>query len=213
MAEAILSKSGVYAIRNITNGKCYIGGSSNIRMRWNSHTYCLRKNKHHSPKLQAAWNLFGANQFQLIIIEEVKGHDQIVTREQHWIDCENAVSDGYNVCPSAADMSGFIFSDQSRAKISASLIGNTYTRGYKHSLETRAKVTAAGMGRKHSAETIKKMSDIKKGKVFSEETRKRLSDAAKNRVYSPETRAKMSAARMGVKRGKRLDFNNAAVGQ
>jgi hypothetical protein len=69
-----------------------------------------------------------------------------------------------------------------KAKVSASLRGNTYARGFVHSAETRAKVGAASRGCK---------------RVFTEEHIQNLALAARKRAKpSAETRAKMSAAQL-----------------
>jgi len=54
--------------------------------------------------------------------------------------------------------------DEHRAKISESLKGNHYALGYKHSAETRAKISAAGMGRVFSAERNAKMAATLRGR-------------------------------------------------
>lgn len=51
----------------------------------------------------------------------------------------------------------------------------------KCSEETRAKMSAARMGKKHSAETRAKMSAAHRGKTFSDESLARMSDAQKTR--------------------------------
>ena len=56
--------SGVYEIANLVNGKRYIGSATNFRGRWNVHRSDLRKGKHHSKKLQHAWNKYGAEAFR-----------------------------------------------------------------------------------------------------------------------------------------------------
>ncbi len=60
-------------------------------------------------------------------------------------------------------------------------IGNQYAKGFKHSDETRAKVSAANTGKKHSEESRRKISEGNKGKVFSEETKRKMSESAKAR--------------------------------
>lgn len=47
---------GIYRIRNTSNGKVYIGQSVNIEQRWRQHLYELRRDSHHSPHLQYAYN-------------------------------------------------------------------------------------------------------------------------------------------------------------
>ncbi len=78
-------------------------------------------------------------------------------------------------------------------------------KGYKHSEESKKKMSEAKKGKKHTEESKKKMSDAKKGKKMkplSEETKKKLSDAKKGKKIKPfteETKKKMSEAKKGKK--------------
>lgn len=47
--------TGIYRIRNIKNGKIYIGQSVDISHRWACHLYDLRNNRHANPHLQRAY--------------------------------------------------------------------------------------------------------------------------------------------------------------
>lgn len=70
--------------------------------------------------------------------------------------------------------------------------GGEGVSGYKHSDETRSKLSLAHKGRKkpeHSRRLI--------GRKDSDETRSRKAVSAKGRVFSPETRAKLARARTG----------------
>jgi predicted GIY-YIG superfamily endonuclease len=51
--------SGIYYIKNITNNKLYIGSSKDILKRFYEHKRLLRHNKHHSIRLQRAWDKYG----------------------------------------------------------------------------------------------------------------------------------------------------------
>lgn len=74
-----------------------------------------------------------------------------------------------------------------RAKLSASLAGNQNAKGYKHSEETRKKVSEAGRGRVHTEETKRKIAEANRGKVFSEETRAKMRAAkTKARMMNAE---------------------------
>lgn len=75
---------------------------------------------------------------------------------------------------------------ESRAKISAARLGK------KLSAETRAKLT----GRKLTAEHCASLSAARIGKKFTAEHRARLSAAMTGKKHTPESRAKISAARL-----------------
>jgi retron-type reverse transcriptase len=84
-------------------------------------------------------------------------------------------------------------SDDTKAKISAAQIGK------KLSDDTKAKLSAAQKGYKHSEEAKAKMSAAKKGKKFTAEHRAKISAAGKGKKRSDATKAKMSAAKKGKK--------------
>jgi hypothetical protein len=92
--------SGIYAIKNSSNGKIYIGSSKNIHSRWRGHLYLLRKNKHPNKHLQSSWNI---SQFEFIIVEEIKNFTelQLLERENYWIKFYKSDQNtfGYNMKP------------------------------------------------------------------------------------------------------------------
>jgi hypothetical protein len=52
-------RCGIYSIAT-PNGSTYIGSSNKIERRWHEHRSLLRHGKHHSTRLQAAWDKHGA---------------------------------------------------------------------------------------------------------------------------------------------------------
>ncbi len=94
---------------------------------------------------------------------------------------------------------GRIHTSEAKKKISASQIGHKRMLGYKHSEETRAKVSEALRNRPPiSEETRAKLSASKKGRAVSAEAREKMSKAAKNRPpVSTETKEKLSKALTG----------------
>jgi len=80
------------------------------------------------------------------------------------------------------------FSDETRAKMSASQKGRTLTA------ETRVKLSAAMKGRTLTAEHRAKIGAAKKGRTQSAEHRAKLGAARKGRTHSAEARAKLGAA-------------------
>lgn len=92
-----MNNIGIYQIRNLINNKIYIGSSRNLSQREKAHFRQLELNKHHSIKLQRAYNKYGKNNFKFEIIELVNNIEELLNREQYWIDKLNAVNDGYNI--------------------------------------------------------------------------------------------------------------------
>lgn len=78
--------SGIYAIVNTVNGKQYIGSSKSIYYRWSqNHLPTLRQGNHHNRHLQAAWNKYGEQSFEMRIIEECD-QNTLFEREGFWIE-------------------------------------------------------------------------------------------------------------------------------
>jgi group I intron endonuclease len=200
--NAILAASGVYQILNKENGKVYIGSAARFGKRWREHRHLLNGGKHHSVKLQRAWDKYGATSFEFGVLEIVSDHSQMLLTEQKWIDKLEAVNEGYNLCPVAGSSKGRKYSDEIRKRYGESFRGKTHSpevraaisagnKGKLISDETRAKISQAGMGRKYSDESRRKLSEsakrmwesarangtAKSGYKLSDETRKRMKEA------------------------------------
>jgi len=220
--------SGIYEIRNINNGHCYIGSSVDVAKRWRKHKLYLTRSEHHSKHLQSAWNCYGADSFRFKVIEECdKG--QLVQREQYYIDL---LKPEYNILPNADSALGAKRSSETRSKISSVLMGHKYNLGHVTSQETRAKISQAEKGRKgkpvtpemrarisaalkgriKSPETCKKLSESKKGKKLSEEQRAKLILANTGRKPSQETRDKMSASHKNPSQETRTKMSAVLIG-
>jgi len=86
---------GIYKIINKINGKLYVGSSKHIHQRWDEHEEMLVNNRHHSIKLQRAWNKYGKDNFKFDIIQECK-ESELLDVEQRWIDELDSFKNGYN---------------------------------------------------------------------------------------------------------------------
>ena len=193
---------GIYKIYNMKNKKCYVGSSVNLRKRWGDHLRMLRGNYHHNAHLQRAWEKYGAREFEFIILERVKDKEDLVEREQLWIDKLNSCGEGYNILPHAGSSLGYVFTEEAkrkmsesskrenlsvktRRKLSESLRGENHPfYGKHHTEETKQKISKALTGKHHTDETRQKMSEAHRGeknhnygKHFSEETRQKLSES------------------------------------
>lgn len=94
-----MAKMGVYKITNIETNMFYIGSSYNITKRWKEHKNKLNRGKHDNKYLQHAWNKYGESKFKFDILELVNNRDELIEREQYWIDKTQCYKRniGYNI--------------------------------------------------------------------------------------------------------------------
>ena len=169
-----MNRSGIYKLANIVNGKVYVGSAVNLGKRKEHHYACLRHNKHKNERLQRSWNKHSEKSFEFSILEYVEDKNNLIEREQYWMDFYDvAGDDGYNISPKAGS-----------------------SLGVKHTAETRKRMSEVNMGKKLSPEHRKKISDGNKGRVFSADTRQKMSDAQKGRSMSPSHYANYLASRL-----------------
>jgi group I intron endonuclease len=204
-------KVGIYCIKNRLDGKVYVGSSSGLVKRRSAHIRHLTLDKHANKKLQRAWNKYGAECFEFIVLEEVSDVDSLVAREQHWIDALGAARNGYNIRAVAESNRGVVASQATRLRMSAALTGKKKSPehcaniglGHKGKLvspETRAKISASSAGRTHSAETREKISKISSSMVRKPMTKEHCANISAGKLgikYGPrsaEHRAKLSEA-------------------
>lgn len=94
-----LNDCGVYQIRNLKNGKVYIGSTSvNFKQRFEHHYYCLSNNKHKNRYLQNAWNKYGEKNFIFEILL-ICSKEETLTNEQKYLDL---IKYKYNINPLAS---------------------------------------------------------------------------------------------------------------
>ena len=68
----------IYAITNKVNGKQYIGSTIRpVQYRWSAHFGLLRRKKHHSYKLQSAWDTYGEENFERKLLIVCKRSDML----------------------------------------------------------------------------------------------------------------------------------------
>lgn len=100
---------GVYEIRNLRDGRVYVGSAQVIEWRWRGHRHRLRKGNHHSPRLQRAWDRDGEDAFEFRILEEISDVQWLRVIEQAWMDFLGAhtTRGGYNNAPLAGRTLGY----------------------------------------------------------------------------------------------------------
>lgn len=76
----------IYQILNKVNGKFYIGSTKDWYTRKSQHLQHLTRDKSPSKILQNSWNKYGESSFEFVVLEVVEIQDQLIEREQHYID-------------------------------------------------------------------------------------------------------------------------------
>lgn len=92
-----MPNSYVYKILNRINNKFYIGSTNNFKTRKRNHIYKLKNNKHDNIYLQRAWNKYGEENFEFIIMKKIPREKQF-EEEQKYLDKLQPFGDnGYNI--------------------------------------------------------------------------------------------------------------------
>lgn len=142
LPEHVDPNCGVYMIRNMRNGKKYIGSTKDARQREKNHFEELRANRHHCDHLQNAWNLEDdTDVFQFVMFIYCKKEDLLAMEQS----CFDVMKPEYN----------------------SSLIAGRP----EHTAAVRAKMSAKKLGKpsprkgvKSSPEAVQKMRESKLGK-------------------------------------------------
>ncbi len=184
-----MKTSGIYRI-DLGNGWFYIGSAVNLKQRENRHRSGLKCKNHDNGKMQNVWNKYGI--FKFTILEQCR-KNELLNREQFYLDQYFNDAKNVNINPTAGSMVGYTHTAKTLVKLSAA------SKGRIPSADTRAKMSAAGKGKSKSMEHRAKISIANKGKIFSIEHRANLSNACRNKKLSMEHRAKISEANKGRK--------------
>lgn len=183
-------KSGVYQILNVVTGRIYVGSAVSLVNRWSQHRKDLERSKHYNVHMQKSYNKHGVDAFEYFVIEHCLLHE-LIEKEQFWMDALHATKRGrgYNMCPRAGNCLGFKHSKETRHKMSAAATG---TRNPNY-------------GRVYSAEHKQRLSDAHKGipspnkgkklKPHTAEAKRKIAEAGRGRRHSESAKRKVSQAR------------------
>lgn len=162
-------------IKNLVNGKCYVGQSVNIKRRFMEHKNI---NKESNQSLVLAYKKYGIENFSFSILEECEEH-LLNEREMFWIE---KLKPEYNRTKGGDGNLGRIVSDETKSKLRTAgksqwdkktddekerIIRNNLTGpkvGHSVSEETRAKLRAANIGKTQSKDTIEKRAKKLRGR-------------------------------------------------
>lgn len=114
---------GIYKIINSANGKYYVGSSVNVERRMKRHRFYLRGNYHDNSYLQNAWNKYGEDKFDFVLLEIVScgSRKELLEVEQKYLDIAKIEQDKcYNLEFRAE---GGDISEETRKKLSDRMKG------------------------------------------------------------------------------------------
>ena len=142
-------------------------------------------------KLQRHYNKYGKEDLKYEIIL-CCDKDDLIRTEQYFIDMYKPY---FNLCFVAGSCVGFKHTEETKKKMSNS------TKGFRHSEETKQLMSDIAMGIKKSPEARAKMSKAKKGKptwnkglkgVYTEEYKRKISEARRGKATTTGMRWKLS---------------------
>jgi len=174
--------SGIYIIRNIINGKFYIGSSKDLINRWKHHKFYLNNAKHPNKHLQHAWTKYGSDNFEFDVLH-YEQPEYLLSLEQIYLDRFSKVEWCYNIAQSStAPGLGRTPSKETRQLMSKLMSGRLRTQSHKDNL------SRALMGNKISDETKSKISKSLKGKIESNETKLKKSLSWQGKTNNPHAK-------------------------
>ena len=77
--------AGIYAIKNLINGRIYVGSSVNMEIRWVQHKSLLKGGNHHSERLQYDWDEHKEENFVCEVVLVVNSEEHLAAEEQRVI--------------------------------------------------------------------------------------------------------------------------------
>ena len=189
---------GIYKITSPTK-KIYIGQSIDIDKRFNQYKKLECKTQ---TRLYNSFLKYGIINHKFEIITECD-INQLNEQERYFQECYNVMSKNGLNCrlTTSEDRSGELSID-TKQKLSKAKIGNKNTLGFKHSVETKEKMSIAGKGRIVSVETRLKLKKLGTGRTHSDETKHKLREINLGHKHSEETKEKLRISSTGRKHNK-----------
>lgn len=156
---------GVYRIKNVRNGKFYVGSTKDAQTRKRNHFLNLKKGTHTNRFLQAAYNKEtdkSVFEFQMFIYCK---EEQLLSLEQG---CLDLLKPHYNVCKIAGkgpNLKGVPKTKEHSQKVSDALKGRVLSTNHKKLISlARSGKPSWNKGLAWSSDSKIKMSTAKKGK-------------------------------------------------
>lgn len=185
---------GMYIIKNLINGKEYIGKTMNMKERMAYHSSGKRLTIH------LAIRKYGIENFQVYCeYFPEKSEDELFLMEKSMIAQYNTIApNGYNISEGGRGISGYRHTEETKKIISEKHKGsNNYFYGKKHTQETKDYISSINRGRVLTLEQRSKISKNTKGVPRTLEVRKKISEKNLGRRANEETRKRISEGHLG----------------
>jgi len=117
------NSSGIYKIRNIQNGRIYIGSAKRFKERWSAHLSNLERNAHANKYLQRDFNKCGTDSFEISIVEIIDGpkDKRLLAEGRYLLQYHDKCKQCYNIRKLPTSNGGFSkTSEETREKMSSS---------------------------------------------------------------------------------------------
>lgn len=188
-----MSNCGIYKILNKINNKFYIGSSINIKRRWMHHKTYLNGGYHINKHLQNAWNKFGIENFEFLILEETS-EEELLAKEQYYLD---------------------LYKNKKEQIYNFSCVAGSPMKDMKHSQETIAtlKQKLSGVNHPHYGKTVseewrRNISKVKKNFTDEEEAclKRRFESGESKSSIAKELGVHITTITRAIDRAKRFGY-------
>lgn len=141
-------KSGIYGIYCKVNGKWYVGQAKNITRRNQEERRELNAGTCHNKHLQHAWNKYGAQSFDWVVLFDCPVAD-LDHWETVWIERLNSFAAGFNKTLGGGGARGFKHTPEWKEQASArNRDGKSPRKGRPISVEAKVRMRANALGGK-----------------------------------------------------------------
>lgn len=145
----------IYLIHNIRNNKVYVGKTDDVSRRWREHRSVANStSKRPKHPINYAIAKYGIGSFVVSVVQRFDSEIVCLEAEKYWIRYFNSRNSnhGYNITEGGEGAGGWKHSPESRKKMSTAQTGKI--RSPQH----RMNISLGRIGLHHSVETVNKLS-------------------------------------------------------
>lgn len=176
----------IYLIRNLIDGRSYVGQCyrQSLKMRWKAH--CKRANSNSHYPLHQAIQEYGEQHFSMEILERAGSRHQLNELEKMYIARYRTFPPsqgfGYNLSEGGVGSPGYRLTEEQRYRVSLALTGRRFTEEHRRKIGLKSAGNKSFLGRKHSEETKQKMRAAALGRTNRSKLGQQLSQETKDKI-------------------------------